>query len=341
MVSPSLAEFLHKTAVKSYSGVLYHGSPKGGLRAMLTDGIHGTGHGELSEYETFSTSPNDAVLGLFGSGNGVEFEVSNIRVLVIDDFLADLCTRESSMEFENDADALEAFCERFQIEKNRRGEYALPHGYLSSLEVDAVCYAYAWKMIEKQRHNAGRDECEICFLGDGIAKLDGLLSGAIVDDDPFWSYDNPEWKEKALAAIGDEAFDESEAVVDRACVLIEAYTDDEDAAEDEKTRRAEEYFSIGHHNARNDWKDSEHGYDEPEADWCWIWDGGLRVAQGGSHSISFGHNRVGRFKGWFDVESGTLSFADEQGRVTTEDEIPAQLYAHLKRRFKPKTIRIF
>ena len=121
--------------------------------------------------------------------------------------------------------------------------------------------------------------------------------------------------------------------------IIESYAD-EDAEEDEKMRRAEEYFNIGNHNARNNWS-AEDEMDEPEADWCWMWDGGLRVAQGISHSLSFGYDRVGRFKGWFDVESGVLSFVDEQQRVQTPDEIPAQLFAHLKRRFNPKTIKVF
>lgn len=117
--------------------------------------------------------------------------------------------------------------------------------------------------------------------------------------------------------------------------LLDSTYDEED--EDFQLTRAERYFAIGHHNARTEW-DSSDG-PAPDKDYCWMWDGSLRVSQENSHAIAFGH--VGRFKGWYDTASGTLSFTDSRDRVRTEDDIPAQVHKHLVRRFKPKRIVVF
>jgi len=126
-------------------------------------------------------------------------------------------------------------------------------------------------------------------------------------------------------------------------VVESNYYKDEDAKEDEELRKAEEYFSIGHHNELSSWDDSEKDYTKPKKDYCWIWNGDrLCVSRGNSHSIAFGSSHNALFKGWYDVNSGILSVVgNSRQELKSEEDIPTRLYQHLIRKFKPKKIKVF
>lgn len=202
MPSPKLAHFLLKHHVVTQSNILYHGTPKYGLKMMLTEGIYGTQHGELAEYQSFSTSFNSEVLDMFSEGDGttgLEFHAKDIKILVMDDVIAYLATQAagSGLELEADPKKLQKYVKAFDIPLDRVSKNpCLPYGYLSSLGVDAVVYEYAWKHLQNGGGSV-RDESEICFVGKGIDKLNHCISDIYVDGE---SYDR---KEDALQAIGD------------------------------------------------------------------------------------------------------------------------------------------
>ena len=136
--------------------------------------------------------------------------------------------------------------------------------------------------------------------------------------------------------------------------LVDWLLDSEDEEDDFRLRQAEEYFSVGHHNAHDEYEMDGRGDEEvfawrakqPPRDQCWIWDGeSLRVDDGHTHNMSFGNRAASAapFKGWYDTGKGLLSFIDQRRspEVKTEDDIPERLYRRLKEQFRPRTIRIF
>jgi hypothetical protein len=198
----SLAQYLLSNKVHTFENWLYHGTPLDGLKLMLVHGISGTQHGEIADYETFSTSVNSQVLELFSESNGetgLQFYVKDVSVLVLDDIVHYLSIEESGsgMEVEVDEELLENFCQKFNIRPNRWGKYSLPYGYLSSLGVDAVCYDYVWKNIDRQRYNPRNEENEVCFLKKGIEKLNSCIAEIWVDGNTY----KPEQKQEAIQDI--------------------------------------------------------------------------------------------------------------------------------------------
>ncbi len=183
----SLATYLLDNNVESISDTLYHGTPLIGLQEILTSGIYGTQHGEVAEYESFSTSPNSNVLSLFSENDGrtgIEFEVKNIRVIVLNNILTYLVTRlpGSGMDVDVDEEELERFSQLYKIP---RGGYKnhpyLPYNYLSSIGVDAFMYEYVYDSLKYGRNLGHNDESEICFVGNGINKLNNFINGIYVD----------------------------------------------------------------------------------------------------------------------------------------------------------------
>ena len=122
--------------------------------------------------------------------------------------------------------------------------------------------------------------------------------------------------------------------------LFETVLSSEERANATAQASAERYFSIGHHGEGDDYGSDDRG----SPDFCWAWEDGRLVVGGGmTHNMTFGHERMRhvRFKGWFDVDDAILSFVDDRERVSTPEEIPAQVYAHLKRRFPFKRVEVF
>lgn len=109
-----------------------------------------------------------------------------------------------------------------------------------------------------------------------------------------------------------------------------AYSD-EDALEDERLAKAERYFSIG--------QDDE----ESDNNYCWAWlDGRLQFKKGGTHGINFGHHRTNEtYKGWYDTNTGTLSFVFPHEEGKSVDDIPPRVLTALQRKFNPQHIEVF
>ncbi len=207
--SPLLGKYILKNMTQKMSEWLYHGTPYDGLLSMLEGGIFGMEHGEVSEHDTLSTSLNSEVLRLFSEGcgeTGLQFKVENISVIVLDDMLLKLVTELAGSGFDaqvDDEEKFEEFCQKFEVPA-RRGDYYLPYDYLSSLGVDAFTFDYVWKRWD-QGHGAphNNDEFEICFIGKGVEKLNGLVSEIYVDGE---SYDN---KNLAIQAIKEKLDDKT------------------------------------------------------------------------------------------------------------------------------------
>lgn len=195
--SPALADYL-RSAAKTWSGTVYHGTPVRGLHAMLANGIYGTQHGELAENDTLSTSLNDNVLSMFSEGDGttgLDFSVNGIKLLVLDPMLTRLAIERGgsgmiqSLEDEDfGADEFNEFCERYQILPKYHGEYAFPYDYLSGIGIDAVVYEYTWDRNERGS-GFDRDESEICFLAGGIEKLNHCIDTIYVCGKPYEASD--------------------------------------------------------------------------------------------------------------------------------------------------------
>jgi len=186
--SKLLDKYLLENAVVAFSDTLYHGSPFEGMVGMLVHGIRGSEHGEVAEYDTFSTSLNSEVLTLFSEGTGMtglEFEVKNARVLVLNDIMTFLVTQLPGSGISNEIDNEEEFknfCIQYQIPLcYRENDPYLPYGYISSLGVDGFMYDYVWKG-DPQHYN---DESEICFVGKGIEKLNKCITKYYVEGEEF------------------------------------------------------------------------------------------------------------------------------------------------------------
>ena len=202
--NPSLKEYILQNKVVSISDWFYHGTPFGGLKEMLINGIYGTDHGEIAEHDAFSTSLNSEMLTMFSEGDGetgLQFKVKNAQVVVLDDILTYLATQlpGSGMDVEVDnEEKFEKFCQQFNIPTNgRKNTPYLPYNYLSSLGVDAFIYDYVWKRIDMGISPDVRDESEIAFIGKGIEKLNKSVSGIWVDGHEYF----PEETELALRDI--------------------------------------------------------------------------------------------------------------------------------------------
>lgn len=185
---PLLGAFILQNKVITLSDWLYHGSPYEGLKSMLVDGISGTEHGEVAEYDTISTSVNSEVLNYFSEGEGttgLQFEVKNAKVVVLDNILTYLVTQLPgsgfSAEIDNE-DEFKEFCRKFKIPTdNWKHTPYLPYGYLSSLGVDAFMFDYVWNNYQRG-HMPFRDESEVCFIGNkGMSVLNKSMTGIWVD----------------------------------------------------------------------------------------------------------------------------------------------------------------
>lgn len=206
--SKDLDLFILKNHVHVFNGTLYHGSPMDGLKEMIIQGIHGSEHGEIAEYDAFSTSINFQVLRLFSEGHGntgLEFDAKGINVVVLDDFLHKLMVElpGSGMEVDVDEEEFKAFCQKYGVPRGawNKDEYYLPHDYLSSLGVDAFTFEYVWKRVDMpSTHN---DESEIAILSKGIQKINGMVDFIWVDGHSFEIKE----KEEALKAI--DLYDQS------------------------------------------------------------------------------------------------------------------------------------
>lgn len=202
--SPELDKMLIRTKVHPFSGYVFHGSPLDGLKSILTSRIIGVEHGEIAEYDTFSTSVNDEVLRLFSDGNGytgLSFDVKNARLLIVDDILHKLLIvlPGSGMDVDVDPTELEKFAIQYKLPMDR-GEFYLPYDYISSLGVDGFVFDYTWKRIEAGHSMRLRDEHEICFVGRGIDKLNNEISEIYVNDESF----DANQKAEAIEAIEKE-----------------------------------------------------------------------------------------------------------------------------------------
>jgi hypothetical protein len=171
---------------------------------MLTNGICGTGHGEVAEYDAFSTSLNSEMLAMFSDGDGetgLQFKVKNAKIVVLDDILTYLVTQlpGSGMTVEiDDEERFEKFVRAFKIPTdNWKKTPYLPYNYLSSLGVDAFMYDYVYKRWSKGHSTPMRDESEICFIGKGFDLLNKSVTGIYVNGN---KYELPE-KEEALRDI--------------------------------------------------------------------------------------------------------------------------------------------
>jgi hypothetical protein len=191
--SPALDKLIRDTRMVDFSDWVYHGSPLEGLKDMLIHGIHGDQHGEVAEYDAFSTSINSDIMHYFSEGEGVTgigFKVQNVKLVVLDDILTKLVTALPGSGFDaevDDEEAFEEFCLKYRVPPTRyhRSEYALPWNYLSSIGADAFCYDYVWKRYQRG-HQEFRDESEICFIGNNaINKLNHQISSIWVDDNEY------------------------------------------------------------------------------------------------------------------------------------------------------------
>jgi hypothetical protein len=197
----SFKKYLIDEWVYNISGTVYHGSPACGLESILTEGIYGKEHGEVSEYNTFSTSFNAEVLRMFSDGDGymgVSFNVKNAKILVMNDLIAELATAEvgSGLSFDNDEEEMNELVDEYDIPKNRRGNHSLPFGYISDLGVDGFMYEYVHKKMLFGSFDT-RDESELCFLGNGIARLDKIMESIIIENDEY----NPKDPSERMEAL--------------------------------------------------------------------------------------------------------------------------------------------
>jgi len=195
--SPLLKQYLLENKVSELTEYLYHGSPFEGLVDMLVRGISGQEHGEVAEYDSFSTSINPDILHYFSEGDGetgLQFHVTNAKVIVLDDIMTYLVTQLPGSGFSaeiEDEQKFREFCEKFEIPASnwRTREPYLPYGYLSSLGVDAFAFDYTWKYWSdwggSHGASAARDEHEICFIGKGIQTLEKSISLIYVDGEEF------------------------------------------------------------------------------------------------------------------------------------------------------------
>lgn len=202
--SPKLAPFILKHYVVEINDWLYHGTPYEGMKEMLTSGIYGTEHSIVAEYDAFSTSLNSEVIAMFSEGDGetgLQFKVQGAKVIVLDDILTYLVTQlpGSGMSAEiDDEEKFQKFVRAFRIPTdNWKKTPYLPYNYLSSLGVDAWMYDYVYKRWSRGMPSAVRDESEICFIGKGIEKLNGWISGIYVDGEEY----EPDQKAEALRAV--------------------------------------------------------------------------------------------------------------------------------------------
>lgn len=201
---PSLDAHILQNNVVTISDWLYHGTPYDGLQSMLVEGIHGTEHGEVAEYDTLSTSFNNEVLDYFSEGEGttgLQFQVKNAKVVVLDNILAFLVTQLPGsgigLEIDNEEE-FENFCQKFNVPiSNWKKTPCLPYNYLSSLGVDAFMFEYVLKNYQRG-HLPFRDESEVCFIGkQGMALLNKSVTGIWVDGEEF----EPSQKQEALQMI--------------------------------------------------------------------------------------------------------------------------------------------
>ena len=120
-------------------------------------------------------------------------------------------------------------------------------------------------------------------------------------------------------------------------ILKETYHDRQ--SDDEKTKNAEIYFSIGQegHNSVTD------------KNYCWIWDGNNVLSKmGATHGLNFSHQVANRnFKGWYDAAKNIISvvFPEHElrklgDRRPTKDDIPQYLYQKLISKFGKRKPRI-
>jgi hypothetical protein len=120
-------------------------------------------------------------------------------------------------------------------------------------------------------------------------------------------------------------------------ILKETYHDKQ--SDDEKTKNAELYFSIGQEGPNS----------VTDKNYCWIWDGNNVISKmGATHGLNFSHQVANRnFKGWYDAAKNIISvvFPEHElrklgNRRPTEDDIPQYLYQKLISQFGKRKPRI-
>lgn len=198
--NPELRTYIYENYVRPISGDVYHGTPPYGLLSILKDGIFGTQHGEVAEYESFSTSLNEGIMQYFSEGHGitgVSFKVSDVKCVILDDILQKLVQElpGSGLDVDVDEEEFDNFCERFNI-PSARGNFYLPYDYLSGIGLDAFMYEYVWDSL-RSGELAHNDESELCFIGKGINKLESSIYGIYVDGE----YYDPDDEQEKLAAL--------------------------------------------------------------------------------------------------------------------------------------------
>lgn len=187
--SPELKQWILANRMVTINDFLYHGSPLEGLKGMIENGIYGTEHGEVAEYNSFSTSFNSNILHYFsedGSDTGLSFKANNVKVVVLDNILHFLVTQAggSGIDIDVNEEELAKFARTFKLPMDR-GEPYLPYGYLSSLGVDAFTFDYVWQRYSKGHPMPHNDESEVCFIGDSIDKLNSMVDEIYVDGNSY------------------------------------------------------------------------------------------------------------------------------------------------------------
>lgn len=178
----SLDEMIRSEKMVSFTGITYHGTSLVGLDGMIRHGIYGQQHGEIAEYDAFSTSLNSNVFSFFSEGDGetgLTFNIQQANIVVLDDILTYLLTSlpGSGIDADVDEEKLELFVEKYLIPSKDWGSHNayLPYDYLSSIGADGFVYDYTWKIFLRNSGNLGNDESEICFIGNYINRLNSMI----------------------------------------------------------------------------------------------------------------------------------------------------------------------
>jgi hypothetical protein len=178
----------------SFTGIAYHGTSLVGLDGMIRHGIYGQQHGEVAEYESFSTSLNSNIFSFFSEGDGetgLTFNIQQANIVVLDDILTYLLTAlpGSGLDADVDEEKLQKFVEKYMVpSKNWGSQNAyLPYNYLSSIGADGFVYDYTWKNYLRRHGNLGNDESEICFIGNYITRLNSMIEYITVKGNDYES----------------------------------------------------------------------------------------------------------------------------------------------------------
>ena len=82
--------------IESYSGTLYHGTELETLIDVINNDPHLYYHSELS-FDAFSVSDNREMLHIFGEMCGLSWEVTDLKIIRLDEFYYDLLACDTGM----------------------------------------------------------------------------------------------------------------------------------------------------------------------------------------------------------------------------------------------------